>query len=92
VTVKTLVSSLDSMKRKKMIRTEIHPVLGGKCSIFRQTVSGDIWQFQMWLPKEKKWLRKSLRTTIRREAEALAEKQWTATVSKITVGMKNFQY
>jgi len=32
----------------------------------------------------------SVRTTIRREAEALAEKQWTATVSKITVGMKIF--
>jgi len=63
------------MKRTiKMIRTEIHPVLGGKCSVFRTTVSGDIWQFQMWLPKEKKWLRKSRRTTIRRESEALAEK------------------
>ena len=79
------------MKRTiKMIRTEIHPVLGGKCSIFRTTVSGDIWQFQIWLPKEKKWLRKSLRTTIRRDAEAKAEEEWTATVSKITVGMKIF--
>jgi len=73
-----------------MRRTEIHPVLGGKCSIFRTTVSGDIWQFQMWLPNEKKWLRKSLRTTIRQEAEALAEKQWTETIGKITVGMKIF--
>ena len=73
-----------------MIRTEIHPVLGGKCSVFRTTVSGDIWQFQMWLPNEKKWLRKSLRTTIRQEAEALAEKQWTETIGKITVGMKIF--
>jgi len=76
--------------RIKMRRTEIHPVLGGKCSIFRTTVSGDIWQFQMWLPNEKKWLRKSLRTTIRQEAEALAEKQWTETIGKITVGMKIF--
>jgi len=40
--------------------------------------------------KGKIWLRKSLRTTIPRKAEALAEKQWTETVGKIIVGKKIF--
>lgn len=77
-------------RKIKMRRTEIHPVLGGECSIFRTTVSGDIWQFQMWLAKERKWLRKSLRTTIRRDAEALAKNQWKETSGRISLGQKIF--
>ena len=57
------------MPRKKRIRVNAgsfqysnHEILGGKAKVFRVPNSGDVWQFQMWIPEETKYLRKTLRT------------------------------
>ncbi|MCH2386479.1 MAG: phage integrase SAM-like domain-containing protein, partial [Pedosphaera sp.] len=57
------------MPRKKRIRVNAgsfqhsnHEILGGKAKVFRVPNSGDVYQFQMWIPEEKKHLRKTLRT------------------------------
>ena len=39
-----------------------HQILGGKAKTFRVPKSGDVYQFQMWLVEEKKYLRKTLKT------------------------------
>ena len=39
-----------------------HEILGGKAKVFRVPPSGDVYQFQMWIPEGKKTLRKSLKT------------------------------
>ena len=57
------------MPRKKRIRENAggfqhsnHEILGGKAKIFRVPNSGDVYQFQMWIPEEKKSFRRSLKT------------------------------
>ena len=50
-----------------------HDILGGIAHIYQVKVSGDIWQFRMWLNKEKKHYRKSLRTKVLQDAFRLAE-------------------
>ena len=57
------------MSPKKRVRVNAggfqhsnHEILGGKGKVFRVPNSGDVYQFQMWIPEEKKYLRKSLKT------------------------------
>ena len=53
-------------KRKRVSKgswtRENHELLGGKGMIFRVNQSGEVWQLRMWIPEEKKYLRKSLKT------------------------------
>ena len=49
-------------------------ILGGLAHIYQMKVSGEIWQFRMWLSVEKKLYRKSLRTKSKYDAIQLAEK------------------
>jgi integrase len=39
-----------------------HSVLDGTATIYKVPLSGDVWQFRMYLPAEKKHYRKTLRT------------------------------
>ena len=45
----------------------------GKCSIYQTFQNGDVWQFRVYLKGEKRYFRKSLKTTRREEAEAKAQ-------------------
>ena len=39
-----------------------HNIFDGDATIFKKKRSGDIWQFRIWLSKEKKYFVKSLKT------------------------------
>ncbi|MAI50029.1 MAG: integrase [Rhodospirillaceae bacterium] len=85
------------MARKKRIRKNEggfqhsnHEILGGKSKVFRVPNSGDVWQFQMWIPEEKKYLRKSLRTKDLETAKSRAEELYLQTYSDVSSGRKIF--
>jgi integrase len=39
-----------------------HPILGGDAIVYRTRQNGDIYQFRTWIPAEKKYYRKTLKT------------------------------
>ncbi len=61
-------------KPRGQFTTEKIPVLGGVAHILRTAINGDVWQFRMWLPKENKYLRVSLKTENEADAEPAAVK------------------
>ena len=67
-----------------------HDILAGKASIFRVRNSGDVWQFRMWIPEEKKHLRKSLKTRDFDTAVIRAEEMVFKTFSDVSTGRKIF--
>ena len=67
-----------------------HQILGGKAKIFRVPKSGDVYQFQMWLVEEKKYLRRTLKTRDLEAAIIRAEKIYLDTYSDISSGRKVF--
>ena len=54
------------------------------------TQFGDVWQFRIWVPNEKKYIRKSLRTRDFQSAQDQAEKMVYEAMSDIHTGRKIF--
>ena len=77
------------MKIKQHLVSKI-PILGGKCHIYRNSRSGEIWQFQQWIKDEHRYIRISLRAKDRQVATELAEKQFASTLGRIHSGEKIF--
>jgi len=69
---------------------ENHEILGGKAMIHRVNQSGDVWQLRMWIPEEKKYLRKSLKTRDLETAKNRAEEEAFKTFSDVKSGRKLF--
>jgi integrase len=67
-----------------------HEILGGKGKVFRVPNSGDVYQFQMWIPEEKKYLRKSLKTKDLETALKRGEDLYLQTFSDVKSGRKLF--
>jgi integrase len=85
------------MSEKKVIRKNVgrfqhsnQEILGGKAKIFRIPNSGDVYQFQMWISDEKKYLRKSLKTKDLESAINRAEEMYLQTFSDVKSGRKLF--
>ena len=85
------------MAPKKRIRVNaggfqhsVHEILGGKAKVFRVPNSGDVWQFQMWIPEEKKHLRRTLKTRDLETAIQRAEEKYLQTFSDVKSGRKLF--
>jgi integrase len=83
--------------RKKRIHENVdgfqhsnHEILGGKAKIFRVPNSGDVYQFQMWIPEEKKTLRRSLKTKDLETAVKRGEEFYLQTFSDVRSGRKLF--
>jgi len=49
-------------KAKKKVKSDIHELYDGDCTIFRTTNSGKVFQFQMWIHQQQKYVRKSTKT------------------------------
>jgi integrase len=77
------------MKIKQHLVTKV-PILGGKCHIYRNSRSGEVWQYQQWIKVEKKYIRISLKTNDRQVATELAEKKFADTLGRIHSGEKIF--
>lgn len=66
------------------------PIYGGKAVIYTTPASNGIFQFRCWIPEEKKYFRKTLRTRIREEAIRLGEEEMLGVLTKVKTGHKIF--
>ena len=67
-----------------------HPILGDKGMIYITPYSNGKWYFRTWIAEENKYLRKSLRTTNKKDAISLAEKEYLDVYATIQQGHKIF--
>lgn len=67
-----------------------HSILDGEAIIYRIPLSGDVWQFRMYLKEEQKHYRKSLRTKDLESALSKAKKLTLEILSKKASGKKIF--
>jgi integrase len=70
-------------KNKPKIRSDEHEICDGEVRLFRTTPSGDVFQFQMWIPKEQKYIRKSTRKRDLEDAKEVARRYWKEAIAKI---------
>ena len=66
------------------------PILGGKGVIYTTPHSGNNYYFRTWIPEEKKYVRKSLRTTNVDDAIKMGENEMLGILTKINQGHKVF--
>lgn len=67
-----------------------HSILDGMAQIFKVPLSGDVWQFRMYLKDESKHYRKSLRTKDFESAQSKAKKLALEILGKKESGKKIF--
>ena len=51
--------TVTTKKKRKSVgrrRTHQHSICDGEVTLFRDAPSGDVFQFQMWISKEKKYI------------------------------------
>ena len=83
------IKRLNRHQKKVRMRDE-QDLFDGRIRIYRTTHSGDVWQFQMWIGEEKKYIRKSLRTRDKEIAINLAEDLFIEARTKQRSGEKLF--
>ena len=71
-------------------KTDAKWLLGERGEIYRMSRSGGIYQCRVWIPTEKKYLRRSLKTTDYETAIGRGEKLILETHSDISSGKKLF--
>ena len=92
-TLKTIDdNSLKSKNTKKKStekvsrRTDVTEIFDGNVTIYKTTNSGDVYQFQMYVKDEQRYVRKSLKTRDKQVAISLAQKEFIFYQSKIIQG------
>lgn len=83
------IKRLNRNQKRVRMRDE-HDLFDGRIRIYRTTHSGDVWQFQMWIGEEKKYIRKSLRTRDKEIAINRAEDWFIDARTKQRSGEKLF--
>ena len=71
-------------------KTDAKWLLGKRGEIYRMSRSGDVYQCRIWISTEKKYLRRSLKTTDYETAIGRGEKLILGTHSDISSGKKLF--
>lgn len=69
---------------------DVTDLLDGAVRIFRTTASGDVWQMRMYVPKEQKYVRKSLKTRDKEIASQRARDICFEVWGKVQSGQKVF--
>ena len=70
--------------------TDQHPIYGGKAEIVRTQQSGGYWHFRMWISEERKYVRKTLKTTHLDTAVERAENEFFAIKANVNAGRRIF--
>ena len=78
------------IKPKTNSKTFSQDILNGKGEVYLMPRSGGVYQFRMWIPDEKKYLRRSLKTTDKETAINRAEKKVFEVHSDLATGRKLF--
>ena len=76
------------MKQTETFITERHFILDKSAEVIRTKISGDVYQFRMWISKEKTYVRKSLKTRDLHIALELGKKEAYKTIGIIDAGRK----
>ena len=77
-------------KSKGTWSTHEHEIFDGAGKVFRTAQSGENYQFSMWLPSEKKYLRKTLKTRDLETALTRGKELYLQTYADIQTGKKMF--
>lgn len=83
-----MTSTSAPKKQPNRTKKETFEILDGEVKIFRTT--SKIWQFQMWISEEQKYVRETLNTDNRDDAINLAKKKYILYSSKIQNNEKIF--
>ena len=67
-----------------------HPIYGGKAEVVRTQQSGGYWHFRMWISEERKYVRKTLKTTHLDTAIQRAENEFFAIKANGNAGKRIF--
>lgn len=91
----TLKTRANSSSKKKTVaksprRTDVIDIFDGHVRIFRTTHSGDVFQFQMYVQDEQRYIRKSLKTRDKEIAIGLAQKEFIFYQAKLLNGERLF--
>ncbi len=70
--------------------TAKHPIYGGQAEIVKTKQSGGFWHFRMWIVDEKKYVRKTLKTTHLDTAIERAEYEFFRIKGNLRVGKRIF--
>ena len=70
--------------------TDQHPIYGGKAEVVRTQQSGGYWHFRMWISEERKYVRKTLKTTHLDTAIQRAENEFFAIKANVNAGKRIF--
>ena len=70
--------------------TDQHPIYGGKAEVVRTQQSGVYWHFRMWISEERKYVRKTLKTTHLDTAIQRAENEFFAIKANVNAGKRIF--
>jgi integrase len=71
-------------------KTDAEPLLGGKGELYRMTRSGAVYQCRIWVPSERKYVRKSLKTTDYQTAKQEGEELIFKVLGEVAQGKKLF--
>lgn len=71
-------------------KTDAEPLLGGKGELYRMTRSGAVYQCRIWVPSERKYVRKSLKTTDYQTAKQKGEELIFKVLGEVAQGKKLF--
>jgi len=72
-------------KAKKKVKSDVHELYDGDATLFRTPNSGKVYQFQMWLHKEQKYVRKSTRARNLEQAVAVGKEYFLDIHTKIRI-------
>lgn len=70
--------------------TDKHPIYGGKAEVVRTQQSGGFWHFRMWISDERKYVRRTLKTTHLDTAIQRAEAEFFAIKANLNAGKRIF--
>jgi len=70
---------------KKKIKTDVHELYEGDCTIYRTTNSGLVFQFQMWIHQQQKYVRKSTRSRNLETAIAVGKEYYLDIHTKLRI-------
>ena len=86
----TRTSQRTTERRKSAVSLAQHDILGGKATLHRVAVSGDIWQFRCWIASEKMYVRKTLATSDLATAITRGEELYLRLYSDLAAGRRLF--
>lgn len=85
-----LMMSNDKTGLPRSFYTAEHHICDGAVKLLRTKQSGDVWQMRVWISKEKKYVKKSLRTRDLETAKEKGRHLYYSMMGKIDAGQKLF--